>query len=71
MLAEVSAKLRKAAGLPAKPTGAVANNRHGKSLVDKSKTPSARRKNQQRRPRDPGRHHSHRHARRYANPETQ
>ena len=30
VLAEVSAKLRKAAGLPKKPTGVVANNGHGK-----------------------------------------
>ena len=37
MLAEVSAKLRKAAGLPAKPTGVVANNSHGKGVVDKVK----------------------------------
>jgi Mn-containing catalase len=35
MLAEVSAKLRKAAGLPAKPTSEVANN--GKGVVDKVK----------------------------------
>ena len=41
MLAEVSAKLRKAAGLPAKPTGVVANNGNGKAngkgVVDKVK----------------------------------
>jgi hypothetical protein len=37
MLAEVSAKLRKAAGLPAKPTGVVANNADGKGVVDKVK----------------------------------
>src|ERR1700754_2893510 len=37
MLAEVSAKLRKAAGLPAKPTGVVANNGDGKGVVEKVK----------------------------------
>ena len=37
MLAEVSAKLRKAAGLPTKPTGLVANNGDGKGVVDKVK----------------------------------
>ena len=41
MLAEVSKKLRKAAGLPAKPTGVVANNGNGKAngkgVVDKVK----------------------------------
>jgi Mn-containing catalase len=37
MLAEVSAKLRKAAGLPAKPTGVVANNGDGKGVGDKVK----------------------------------
>ena len=37
MLSEVSAKLRKAAGLPAKPTAVVANNGKGKR---KSKTKS-------------------------------
>jgi hypothetical protein len=37
MLAEVSAKLRQAAGLPAKPTGVVANNGHGKGVVEKVK----------------------------------
>jgi Mn-containing catalase len=37
MLAEVSAKLRKAAGLPAKPTGVVANDGDGNGVVDKVK----------------------------------
>lgn len=37
MLAEVSAKLRKAAGLPAKPTGVLANDSNGKGVVDKVK----------------------------------
>src|ERR1700742_1783438 len=37
MLADVSAKLRKAAGLPAKPTGVVANNGDGKGVVGKVK----------------------------------
>ena len=37
MLAEVSAKLRKAAGMPKKPTGVVANNGNGKGVVDKVK----------------------------------
>src|ERR1700710_2247586 len=37
MLADVSAKLRKAAGLPAKPTGVVANDPDGKGVVDKVK----------------------------------
>jgi manganese catalase len=37
MLAEVSAKLRKAAGLPEPPTGVVANPGNGNGLVDKVK----------------------------------
>jgi Mn-containing catalase len=37
MIAEVSAKLRKAAGLPAAPTGVVANPGNGNGLVDKVK----------------------------------
>jgi hypothetical protein len=37
MLAEVSAKLRKAAGLPDAPTGVVANPGNGNGLVDKVK----------------------------------
>ena len=37
MLAEVSAKLRKAAGLPAKPTAVVANSRNGKGVAEKVK----------------------------------
>ena len=45
MLAEVSAKLRKAAGLPKKPTGVVANNGNGNGKVRArstgSRTPSA------------------------------
>jgi Mn-containing catalase len=37
MLADVSAKLRQAAGLPKKPTGVVANNGNGNGVVDKVK----------------------------------
>ena len=37
MLAEVSAKLRKAAGLSAKPTGTVAQNTNGNGVVKKVK----------------------------------
>ena len=58
MLAEVSAKLRKAAGLPAKPTGVVANNGSAtaKASSTRSRTPSARSAVPAVAPRDAGRH---------------
>ncbi len=37
MIADVSAKLRTAAGLPAKPTGTVAQDKNGDGVVKKAK----------------------------------
>ena len=69
MLAEVSAKLRKAAGMPKKPTGVVANNGNGKPTAKasstRSRTPSARGAVPAVAPRDAGRHRCHGHARQY------